>query len=716
MNKSSACLFFFLLAALGGAQDLTKPITYRTVAEPLHVALEELSKQAGIKLICSDQLQEDPIILSLRAAPLQGTMDHIAAAIGAEWEKRSQTEFLLQRTDALAANLSKQAANAREASIKQAIDRLTRENSANLISDAELQKTAISLAGALTIIENDPRTKRGYVDGRTAQTIALRAPAHHALISLLSFLPTRRLAEIEPGDKIVFSTKANALQKQLPDDAQAIAEEFVRKQNIFAADFKKARPAPLQGVDYYSAGSVLPVPQGTPRLVLIFQRSPFSRTPTVKVVVVTPDGSVVGSAEDRLSTNSPAMITASEKATAELAANQPDISLSEDSKEVQAARTAAFKNGPNVSLSPHVRELLFNPDKHEPLSFVVSDSFLALADDSQTNLVASPTEWTVNMDDPYQEEGPYKLATFLRELAPLGMTVMTEGGWTIAKPADQVEEWKRRTNRPFLGDCLREADSRGCILIDTAAKLALSERADLQSGVMEFASDWFGQKYRPYNDGTKNLLRFYADLSAPQLEQLKSGGKLSLSQLTPDQQAQIHTMVYRPNLDLEAPNIDGENSALIHEPTEFLPTGLSSDVTVSMTTQDQDVLFTGMRSDDYDFSFPTDINGIGFAIAMYRAQTSQQDAGLPNPSGFHGLGRTTWIAPGHSHELFFNFALTSDHGATGSLSEVVCSDQRWTLDTLPQDLKEKLKTAIAAAQTQMEETHQADPQKPTPPR
>ena len=82
--------FSLLIAtcSLANAQDLTKQITYRTVAVPIHKALDEISSQTNLKLFASDELQDEPVILKLTHVSAQEFMDRFASIVGGEWTDR----------------------------------------------------------------------------------------------------------------------------------------------------------------------------------------------------------------------------------------------------------------------------------------------------------------------------------------------------------------------------------------------------------------------------------------------------------------------------------------------------------------------------------------------------------------------------------------------------------------------------------------------------
>lgn len=718
MMKLSGLALCLLLTASGMAQDLAKPVTYRTVAIPLHSALEEISRQAKVNLYASAQLADEPIILSLKSVPTQEAMDRIAQAIAATWQKKSPTEYLLVRTGKQEDELNRAAVDAREEGVREAVERLLKSEDPSELTDAGIERTAQSFAGALKLFLNNPMTKRGMWDTRQIQAVSSRSPSHHALLRLIRLLPTRRLAELQAGEKVVFSSSPNRYQEEIPAGREQVRDEFLDQQRKLAAAFRKAHPGPLVDAEMYFQNVVSTVPEGDVKLVLIVERSWFGSVPPwATLILVAPDDTVVGYASEGLVANpAPNPVDVDPKTEAP---------LSEDSKVVYELVKLLEKGGSSATgLSARQRELILDPAGHDPLSFLVSDGFLCLADVNHSNLAACPTE---SMANNYLEPGTsgFKLASFVRTLRHMGLTVTRSDGWVVATPSDPAEEWRRRMNRELLGQCVQEGDRSGCISIETAGKLAASERADRDS-VLPNYYHMFGEKYDPYHGRDRHLLRFYDSLTPSQLSQLASGNSIRFGDLSKEQILCAERLFYSKNGQggqglewiAEFPHAGGDQGSSLYyrEPTEIMPEGLPVDATFTMATENKDVLFAGYRDGEYRVAYESSLNSVAYTVAMKQAGRSERDPRQEEYPGFHRMNEVDWVAPGHSRELLFDFRISPRFRVTAKLREAIQGNEKWTLDSLPPELKKRYDAALLEARDQIASAREASPGTAAPPR
>jgi hypothetical protein len=288
--KRQLFILCMALAALTRAQDLAKPITYRTVAVPLHTALEAISNQAGFTLAPSEA--DQPIILSISGATTQETMDHIATAIGAEWQKQSATQFLLIRSDAMEQKIKKQTIDLREANIKKAMDRLAKQQNDGELPDERAAKTAQALASYLKLIDENKSTRSAE------DAVDARYPGHRALVALLEMIPARRISELASGERLVLSTSPGEMQQQLPDSAQGVFDSFTDDQQRFAAAFAKQHPGPIPGLYGHRLETRISALTKPPAKLLLFISGPqiFTGSPSVVFVAVDENGKAVGDA------------------------------------------------------------------------------------------------------------------------------------------------------------------------------------------------------------------------------------------------------------------------------------------------------------------------------------------------------------------------------------------------------------------------------------
>jgi hypothetical protein len=343
------------------------------------------------------------------------------------------------------------------------------------------------------------------------------------------------------------------------------------------------------------------------------------------------------------------------------------------------------------------QQLVLNLDEHDPLSFLVSDGFFALADANKGNLVACPCDDLFYINFAKAEDKSFKLPKFLNDLQEDGMTITSDADWTVAAPFDRLDADKARSNRKLLGNCLREAAQQGCISIETAAKLALSEDA-YRSADLTWVYGSFGEKYLPYMTRDKGLLRFYRSLSTSQIGDLEAGSNLTVGALSKDQWQLLQDFIYRSNrmdivglVDDEYENMG--DYILEREVTELLPEGMPGDATISMKSSENDLLFAGINYENMPFAEEVTLGQIADYIAAKQAG--------PNV----GDGTTVqWISSGHSRGLSFEFDFPPRLKSTGSLREVVQGAERLPLDKLPADLKKRLDAAVVAARAKLDKT------------
>ena len=369
--------------------------------------------------------------------------------------------------------------------------------------------------------------------------------------------------------------------------------------------------------------------------------------------------------------------------------------------------------GDPPELTQKQQELLLRPVDHDPLSFLVSDGFLALADQTKTNLVACPADnlFFINFDK--VDNGGFKLATFLDEVNKDGIDVATDANWTTARCYDLPDEQRGRTNRECLNKCLIEACTQGYISIESAAQLAMSEDAE-RSADLPWTYALLGERYAPYTVGSKQLLRFYATLTPALLSAMQAGG-LTAGTLSKEQWQALEQLAFQGRLQLDGKSPDefGDLGSyiLIQEPTELLPDGFPINSVVTLASGQKEVLFAGMKSSDTNqvYGGETTLEDIAQTLAYHQA-------GKPMDGGFNW--DVAWVSRGQSNNLDFKFVYTQHVKSSGSLREIVRGRDRWTVDSLPSDLDAKLKAALIAEKAKLDQTPAPTTTEPTakPPR
>ena len=720
MLRASCCAAFLFGACLAVAQDLNKPITYRTVAVPLHQALDDISKRSGITLFASEELQDEPVIVSVKGVSTQELIDRIAFTVDAQWKERSKSEFELYRSEARSQQLQDATVADRTKKIQLATDRLKKTIAPSDYTELGLEKTARSLAGALQTLDEDAVAKRGFIDARQAETILTRSPAHHFLIGLMQLLPVADLAKLDPGQGIIYSTSPTTGEVALPDGTADLLEEFVREQNLFAEAFARIRKnAHPTSATAWMNDKVAPVSADRLRIVLTVDRFPYGiSSPSAHLLVI--DGSKesgmsnVVDAFQSFSKLSPQESEKNYDDAKALAAKDIDVPLRDESRIVLDAINEATKAGWGVmDMTPPVKELLLHPDQRDPLSFYVSDAILYLADSRHKNLVAYPSDYMLRNGLSSESPGAMKLPTFLYDLPRSGIDLDEDQGWLILKPIEPKEEWIRRMNRGLLANCLREANERGFISIEAAAALANSEHGNQDSNFPEFY-ERFGEKYNPYKNRDRHLLRFYASLSQSQVDRLKSGAPLTVSDFSKVQYDRFTDLIYqsrsysRMQFQTQEMMYASGGYELQKEPCEILPEGIPNTTSISMNVSNNDVFLIDRKADTVDAVMVGTITDIAYAVL-------QKGPFLADQTGVHNAAGIGWISAGQSRETMFNFDFGKGRTGSESLKEIFFSPDRFTLDTLPGDLKAKLAEAIKIAKQTMSEMESRQEEPPPQP-
>jgi len=686
------------------AQDLTKPITYRTVAIPLHSALDAIGKQANLSLFADDQLQSEPIILAINGATTKDTMDHIASTVGGEWHKRSDKEYELVRTEEIQQELEKEAISRREANIEKALDRLTKPQTTQS-NDDYYRQSAQALAAAFKILDEQHNTT-------PLGQVSTRYPAYNAMIGLLKLIPARWFAELRPGQKVVLSTEPNAMQQALPEGADAVIDQYQHDQNIFATEFAKAHPEPISddAIRKRYSPRIAAMNARPARLILIVQGTQFLLgSPSIEFVAIDANGKAIGDAQETLTVESMDKRSADLQNVMAKAKADPEIPLSEESQMFTKVYQSMQKRlGDQPDMTPAQQEVLLNPAVHDPLSFLVSDGFLAVADSKKTNLVACPADNLFFINFNKVDNQAFKVASFLDEVKEDGMDVTTQDNWTTARCYDPIDEQRARTDRELLGNCLKEACMQGHISINAASQLAMSEDEERDAD-LAWTYVLFGDKFAPYHVGDKLLLRFFSQLTSSQIASLQSGG-LTAGGLTKPQWEALQRLTFhgRMRFDGHTPDEFGDMGSyvLMHEPTEMLPNGLPDDAMVTMTATKKDILFAGMKDE------VNNVYGGELSLEDIASTLAYHEANKPMEGGFSW--DIAWIAPGQSNDLDFHFTFSPTLKSHDSLRETVRGQEKWDLNSLPPDLDAKLKAAIIAAKAKLDQTP-ATPEPTTPP-
>lgn len=176
-------------------KDSTPRLSFSCDAEPLPIALQALSGQVHEKLKCKGYLKHDTLVVSVRNCKVSDLLARIAKVEYGKWAIDGGIHYLISDPNALV-----------------------------MQEKSYYAKRALALEKV--ILEEIKAGTNAKFDFNRPIT-----PEHPFLTSMLpaqviQTLPISQLAEMEPGDRIVFSNHPTAMQSQMPKDCLTIVNRI----------------------------------------------------------------------------------------------------------------------------------------------------------------------------------------------------------------------------------------------------------------------------------------------------------------------------------------------------------------------------------------------------------------------------------------------------------------------------------------------------------
>ncbi len=702
-SRAGTALVAALLFAICSAQDLSKTIDYTTKAVPLRTALDQVSSQAGVKLYPSDELSEEPVILRLKSVTTKEVMDRLAAAVGAEWQDRGKGELMLVRSEQMHEDLRQKALDGRATQLSAAIKMLSDQMAKEPFDDERVKGLANTYLG---LTKMDDQASSQYI---AWETTASHAPAGRALISILSQLDKKALAAIPIASTAVFSNEPTSKQIRANFDGVAIGEQLDKEVNLLADTLEKfSKGEDRKPLRYGVQDPFLHIASPPTRFILIvnydfyymgglrLKMIGFDKDNHPKVVAGTTLMLNAGGMNEMMSDHTKQMLAAKGEAAAK---------LSPESLAMIAHMKNARRGGDPPPLQDSLREAALHPEEFDPLNFVFADACLDLAESKNLNAVIYPSDMDLTSAFMAAVDGTVKLSSFEQDLSLFKQgTLSYENGWMTYTPVDRLQAWELRADRSKLGECLRDADEHGFVSIAKAAQLAASERCTGDMPTVTLVEAMYGRNYAPYYQRDKPTLIFYASLDESEKQALGTGseedGGLPAGSLTKEQYQELENIAYDDKNDwfIRFFKEDGEPSLnndfafseASREATEIFGSGLPVSTSVRLEQSQGPTYFVCYKSSNgTEYCQNQELSGIAYQEAMHEL------FGDKPHSQYGSTSELLWICTGESRKLTFRFRFDKHYSKSRTLEEAAqTGNERWTLATLPQDLKSQLTELI----------------------
>lgn len=552
--------------------SLETKVTYRTRGATVSQVLTEIGRKAGIALEAAPAPGREIVVVELKDAKLADFLPRLATVAAGEW-KQSGAVYRLVRSDDFARK-------SQAAEIERGAVRFAKELEARKVALKPFD-TAVSeqLATRVKTTLDNRKAANDSDYFRAMQGLDMESPTGRLATRALAALGPRALAEVRPMERRVYSTRPNRMQKALPFDLAPILKQYQEEQTIYAASLRKRLDdSKTQG--WYSGSMQTVVPAAPAKVLLAVARPPYGTGVRLELLMV--------DRENRIAQQARVEIQA-----ADAARLQPPAPPTGDDVSIEFAPTSrAFLStakrmmgGAEAAPPPDLLKELEQPEKFDPVSFVLPDGLHAVAEGR--NVVAQLED--ISMISAAMlpgEEGKVGRKAFRTWLGQ-GHDLAETDGWLVVTPRNPWDARETRIDRGHMGRFFRAARAAGGVDLDAAAEYALGcPRRYVESLSFVYAFLLQPQVNSAIEMDNIDFVRLYGALSVPQRKILREGTSVKAGNLPANAQAELANLAFRADAPLQYHSSGGvepdpATRPLGHEPTEAMPNGLSPDAVLT---------------------------------------------------------------------------------------------------------------------------------------
>lgn len=666
-------------------------------AMPLEKSVPRLSQALGKRLEVSKELASEVVVVRASNVEPDELLERIASAVGASW-RDDGSKLTLVLTDAQRKEQREAELAWRQKAAEAAIQRLSEPLAKHPTFDAKAIEEArqsgrmpVAMGGSVS-----PMTMAQF--GRNLLAGNPASPTGRAVARLARLIGPRTLATLGDGERLVFSTRPNAMQRPFPNGSLPILQQLIAEQATWAeasnASNDEAGMERLLGALFGGARAAV---AGSPsKALLSVQRQRLTDGYEFRLTLFDGEGKEAFSDGLTMLLESSPLNLLDSLGTA--AAPGQEIRLSPLSAKLldvlRSLSSMAFGGAPTAAIDDELTAVLRRPDEHEPLSFFHGEAFLAMAQAYGRNVVACIPDAAFSASLFVLPGQRFTVESFVKSLQDLKvMSLASDDRWIVARPTRPWYQRMQRQDRRALASLIASVRSDGTLRLADLAAYALSNPPLLESPVASLYATLSlpGLAANP-SAMQWDLLRFYGSMTASQRQAALSGAEMPLRLLTPNQRAMVWRMAYLPGLfgmsglRVQAQRQTNPFAALRTEPTELLPNGIPAGAFVRVTVQRTQVVVNGGAS----------AGGLRLfsALGAEELGAMQQLREDPTLGPMVGAFLPNWQAfrVGEKLQYQFLFQLTPEVSWTGMLEDVDVPDGAPAVpfDQLPQAFRERV--------------------------
>lgn len=564
-------MFLLTLALLATPADPS--VTYSTRGASVGRIVGELRQKTGVTVECDAFVGSEIVLVDVKDVKLSDLLGQIAKVSAGE-VKDNGSYYRLTRSES-------QRRKSREREVRESAERFAKEIETRKKELAPFTSaTSDQLAGQVQATLKGRKAANDSNYFRAMQGHDQKSPAGRLAVRALAAFGPKTLAELRPEDRIVYSTRPTPMQRPIPFDLSPILNQYRQEQTLYAKSLQTRIDA--KQMEGWSSGSVQPsVPPPPSKVLLSLERQPYVGGIQLGLVMV--DGENRISQQINVEIDAPGAERLQPPSTP-ADPNDPLIPFSETSQQyLQVAK--AMMTGGAPKLPPALEKELVEPEKFDPISFVLPDGIRAVAEGR--NVVAQLEDMAfMSVTMLADAKGQIAKNRFAKWLSA-GHDLERSKDWLVITPTQPWDARETRINRGLLGRFYRQTRESGVDLDSVATYVKEAPRRYIETVSFIYSFLLQPQVNSAIEMDNIDFLRAYGELPPQMRKSVRDGASYNFSQLPLGARNELSHLAFRANAPLQfsfsGPEVNEGNRTLAQEPTEGMPNGVPA--TAQLTGQ-----------------------------------------------------------------------------------------------------------------------------------
>lgn len=679
---------------------------------------QQIGTQLGARVILDPSVANDLVVIWVKSKPASQVMQKIGEATATKWTL----------TDGVLTVSSDSAVRSQE------------------FAKVRAQNAKDILESKRTFLENLKPQKYKDDDGEEYEYEP--ATEQYLIGDLLRNVPDQTLTSIQPGQRLVLSSRPTPMQRPLGrfDSKRVmdwIAENNAQFEGTEGAEDYQNDPEYQQYIQMFGQEMLemmpKPIKEQPQKLLLILERDNESEFEEVSIHVQVrvqgastltllstdtwlgsqSEGEVFAEAVDQQTVSAPARAAGTqdhEEPRKPMPGDDIKIEFSKDALLLRAAwgdsdSQTGMPSMPKVS--GRVKELLADPVTYEPMRYEIGEVLMQAAEKRGLPLVAP----MIDEIDIYERDMPKTLGDLRDELPWYEMEEAEKDGWWQFSLTDPAPNWAKRMDRQALAALLQESAKKTFVSLDNLATFIYRFPAANQNTVANSRLKIVApQLMSSFGGGNElDMMRLYGSMSPGERQRLKQSGSITIGALSSNTQSELSRQIFGaggslmpvdPQKDLADQDIVKMVSGSFgmgmgmgygyagHEPTEALPNGLPRN----------GVLGAKVDTDNYLVAMGPEGGLVSGLPPLGRAELAMLALMMKNPEFLAQMDQygemLRFLRTGRRETIRLAALVAPKLGIKGSLQDLKEPDMAnaYTLTNLPGPLKTQVEADLQTLQ------------------